>query len=86
MIDHSNSPLLETEELLRDLLREVRKMKSDLSSLRQENDRLRKELAATQSKPTSDLFGNGSTEKIALRQQIMVLIDKIDKHLTGDIR
>jgi predicted nucleic acid-binding Zn-ribbon protein len=86
MSDHSNSPLLETEELLRELLREVRKMKSDISSLRQENDRLRKELAANDSKPAGDLFGNGSAEKIALRQQIMVLIEKIDKHLTGDIR
>jgi cell shape-determining protein MreC len=86
MIDHSNSPLLETEELLRDLLREVRKMKSDLSSLRQENERLRNELATRENTSASDLFGNGSAEKIALRQQIMVLIDKIDKHLTGDIR
>jgi regulator of replication initiation timing len=86
MSDHSNSPILETEELLRELLREVRKMKADTASLRLENDRLRKELAQRDSEPAGDLFGNGSTEKIALRQQIMGLIDKIDKHLTGDIR
>jgi hypothetical protein len=86
MNDQSNTPLLETEELLRELLREVRKMKSDVSSLRQENERLRKELATRETEPASDLFGNGSAEKIALRQQVMSLIDKIDKHLTGDIR
>jgi predicted nucleic acid-binding Zn-ribbon protein len=86
MIDHSNSPLLETEELLRDLLREVRKMKSDVSSLRQENERLRNELATRENSSAGDLFGNGSTERMALRQQIMGLIEKIDKHLTGDIR
>ncbi len=86
MSDHLNSPITETEELLRELLREVRKMKADLSALRIENDRLRKELASKESEPAGDLFGNGSAERIALRQQIMGLIDKIDKHLTGDVR
>lgn len=86
MSDHLNSPVTETEELLRELLREVRKMKADLSTLRVENDRLRKELALRDSEPAGDLFGNGSTERMALRQQIMGLIDKIDKHLTGDMR
>jgi hypothetical protein len=86
MSDHLNSPITETEELLRELLREVRKMKADLSSLRLENDRLRKDLASRESEPAGDLFGNGSAERFALRQQIVGLIDKIDKHLTGDNR
>jgi regulator of replication initiation timing len=86
MSDHPNSPLIETEELLRDLLREVRKMKTDVTSLRLENERLRNELASRGTEPAGDLFANGSTEKMALRQQIMSLIEKIDKHLTGDIR
>jgi len=86
MSDHSNSPVHETEELLRELLREVRKMKADMSGLRLENERLRNELATRETDHTGDLFGNGSAERIALRQQIMGLIDKIDKHLTGDIR
>jgi len=86
MSDHSNSPLHETEELLRDLLREVRKMKADVSSLQFENERLRKDLTSRATESSSDLFANGSTEKMALRQQITSLIEKIDKHLTGDIR
>lgn len=86
MSDHSNSPLHETEELLRDLLREVRKMKADVSSLQFENERLRKDLTSRATESSGDLFANGSTEKMALRQQITSLIEKIDKHLTGDIR
>lgn len=86
MSDHPISPVQQTEELLRELLREVRKMKADMSSLRLENERLRSELSNRGSEPTGDLFGNGSAERIALRSQIMGLIDKIDKHLTGDIR
>lgn len=86
MSDYSNSPVHETEELLRELLREVRKMKADLDGLRSENERLRTQLATRETDHTGDLFGNGSAERLALRQQIMGLIDKIDKHLAGDIR
>lgn len=86
MSDQSKSPLLETEELLRDLLREVRKMKMDVSSLQLENERLQKELMSRATETASNLFANGSTdEKMALRQQITSLIEKIDNHLTGDI-
>lgn len=84
MSDQSKSPLLEME-LLRDLLREVRKMKMDVSSLQLENERLQKELMSRATETASNLFANGSTEKMALRQQITSLIEKIDNHLTGDI-
>jgi hypothetical protein len=61
-------------------------MKADVSSLQFENERLRKDLTSRATESSSDLFANGSTEKMALRQQITSLIEKIDKHLTGDIR
>lgn len=72
------------EALLKELLREVRKLKAGHQDLQTENERLRREMAETKAGPAQEsLFGNGSAERLALRQQIMGLIEKIDKHLPG---
>ncbi len=77
------TPVQEMETLLKELLREVRKLKSGYQDLQAENDRLRKEISEAKSGPAASLLGNGSAERLALRQQIMGLIEKIDKHLPG---
>jgi len=83
MSEPNLTSIQQTEVLLRELLREVRKIKSENVELTKEVQRLHKEMADRPTSAKSGLLGNGSTDQIALRQQIMSLIDKIDKHLPG---
>jgi len=83
MSDPNQTSIQKTEVLLRELLREVRKLKSENKELTREVQQLRKEAAERPASAKSGLLGNGSTDQLALRQQIMSLIEKIDKHLPG---
>jgi hypothetical protein len=88
MSDTNKHGLHTTEELLHELLSEVRKMKSDYRQLHIENERLKHELNQITSTPAQsgdDLFAMNSAEKMAFRQKVMGLIERIDKHLPGGI-
>lgn len=85
MSETDSTPSQETELLLRELLREIRKMKAGYTTLQQQNERLRQEIIEAKQVQTQDELplGGGTTERLALRQQIMGMIEKIDKHLPG---
>ena len=83
MSEPNLTSIQQTEVLLRELLREVRNIKSENAELTKEVQRLRKVVAERLAATKSGQLANGSTDQIALRQQIMSLIEKIDKHLPG---
>jgi len=86
MSDTNKNGLLITEELLDELLIEVRRMKSDYYQLQSENERLKNEINKTRASTSSqndEIFAMNSAEKLALRQKVLGLIERIDKHLPG---
>lgn len=86
MSDTNKNDLQITEELLSEVLMEVRRMKSDFHLLESENERLKNELNKTKTSGSSqngEIFGMNSAEKLALRQKVLGLIERIDKHLPG---
>jgi regulator of replication initiation timing len=89
MMSDTNKQILHTtEELLHELLSEVRKMKSDYRQLQSENERLKVELknsipSINGTSNGDDLFAMNSAEKMAFRQKVLGLIERIDKHLPG---
>jgi regulator of replication initiation timing len=86
MSDTNKNAIQITEELIDEVLKEVRRMKSDIKLLQSENERLRNELNKTRGSGTTqngEMFGMNSAEKLALRQKVLGLIERIDKHLPG---
>ena len=79
----ARNPKEEFNALLAQVNREFKKLRQRCRSLEEENEQLRSQLDEI-NRSDEDPFGHLSeTERYVLRQQIKGLIDKIDRHLTG---
>ncbi len=83
-VSHAES--VQTEALLQELLEEVRRLKADYRALQAENERLKTILHDKTTVAMGDLFQQSTNEHLAMRQQIMTLISKIDQHLGEQTR
>lgn len=69
------------QQLLSEIEDEITGLKTDISNLEKENNRLRKELKVTKDKQADVFSGLEETERMAMKHQIKGLISKIDEHL-----
>jgi len=78
----NESPYYEQFHNLLDQIREeFKSLKSEISSLKKDNNQLRSKLEEIQEGQTDIFSAMSESERMALRHQILGLISKIDSHL-----
>lgn len=71
-------------ELLGIIREHVISLKSEIKTLKKENNRLKQKIEDMQGNQTDIMSAISETERIALRNQVSGLISKIDKYIDND--
>ncbi len=71
-------------ELLGIIREHVTSLKSEIKTLKKENNRLKQKIEDMQGNQTDIMSAISETERIALRNQVSGLISKIDKYIDND--
>ncbi|WP_018126352.1 hypothetical protein [Balneola vulgaris] len=71
-------------ELLESISEEVAGLKNEVKELKRENAKLRSKLVEAQDKQTDIFSAINESERLAMRQHINGLIQKIDHHLSSE--
>ncbi len=72
------------KELLQQINEEVSVLKNTIRQLKRENAGLKTKLEEARSEQTDIFSAINESERLAMRQQIMHLVEKIDQHLNTE--
>ena len=71
-------------ELLGEINEEISGLKSEIKELKKDNSRLKTKLAEARDKQTDIFSAINESERLAMRQHIQGLVQKIDNHLGSE--